>query len=201
MMQDIFAAAHMSTGLSFSALTKAVQSSDVSHVRACLAAMVRAGVLAAQDTTFNDGGREIHYQRYACTPQGNTRFSEIRFPHIDVPAAESGKPRSRKRSSKNRNVPASPRLSKKTINRRSPSTRAQPSLGDALLRALAQWRRLEAERSGKKPFMIASNRVLEEIVQSKPSTPSELLAVHGVGPLLMQRYGSAILSIVNHHGR
>jgi superfamily II DNA helicase RecQ len=45
-------------------------------------------------------------------------------------------------------------------------------------------------------FVIASNRTLAAIVAARPTTPSALLAVPGVGPTTLARYGADWLGIV-----
>jgi ATP-dependent DNA helicase RecQ len=45
-------------------------------------------------------------------------------------------------------------------------------------------------------FCVLSNRTLEAIAAARPRSEDELLDVHGVGPKVVERFGSAILSLI-----
>jgi len=81
---------------------------------------------------------------------------------------------------------------------RAPSA-ARDRLGadDAVLfDALKAWR-LERARADKvSPFIVAYDTVLAQIAERRPRTPAELLAIPGIGPGKVERYGAEILAIV-----
>ncbi|MFP2962934.1 HRDC domain-containing protein [Myxococcus sp. 1LA] len=58
------------------------------------------------------------------------------------------------------------------------------------------WRLAEARKRRVPAFRILTDRVLEAIATSCPENGSELMAIHGVGPSLTERYGAQILSLV-----
>ena len=63
--------------------------------------------------------------------------------------------------------------------------------------ALRAWR-LERARSDKvAPFIIASNALVRAIAERRPTTASELFAIHGMGPTKLDLYGDQILSILD----
>ncbi len=65
---------------------------------------------------------------------------------------------------------------------------------DAALRA---WR-LERARADKvAPFIIASNALVRAIAERRPTTASELFAIHGMGPTKLDLYGDEILALLD----
>jgi DNA topoisomerase-3 len=67
---------------------------------------------------------------------------------------------------------------------------------EALFQALRAWRLAEAKRSGLPAFRVLSDRTLLAIAAESPDDEDALLRVHGIGPALAKRYGSAVLGIV-----
>ena len=68
--------------------------------------------------------------------------------------------------------------------------------GDPMYDALATWRRRRASDEGVPPFHVFANRVLAAIAEAKPCSEAELLAVPGVGPAKLDRYGGEVLNLV-----
>lgn len=73
------------------------------------------------------------------------------------------------------------------------SDRAESS---GLFDRLKALRREIAEGMGVPPFVIFSDKTLEAIAASRPTTDAELLAIQGVGPVKLERYGKEFLSAV-----
>ncbi|MFP2933732.1 HRDC domain-containing protein, partial [Pyxidicoccus sp. 3LG] len=69
-----------------------------------------------------------------------------------------------------------------------------------LVEALKAWRLAEARKRKVPAFRILTDRVLGAIAQARPESGAELLAIHGVGPALTERYGAQILSLVARRG-
>ena len=87
------------------------------------------------------------------------------------------------------------------IGRSSPrgKRREGPELtGDAaaLFEDLRAWRRDEAHEQHVPPYVIFSDRTLEDIARLRPRSSSELLLANGVGDSKLQRYGAAVLKVV-----
>ncbi|MDE0187937.1 MAG: ATP-dependent DNA helicase UvrD2 [bacterium] len=70
----------------------------------------------------------------------------------------------------------------------------------ALYEALREWRLEAARDSGVAAFVVFPNRTLEEIARRRPRSEAELLAVRGVGPSKLARYGGDVLAIVASAG-
>jgi DNA topoisomerase-3 len=67
----------------------------------------------------------------------------------------------------------------------------------ALVEALKAWRLAEARKRKVPAFRILTDRVLGAIAVARPENGRELMAIHGVGPALTERYGTEILSLVS----
>ncbi|MGH9023196.1 MAG: 3'-5' exonuclease, partial [Acidimicrobiia bacterium] len=65
-----------------------------------------------------------------------------------------------------------------------------------VLRALMEWRRGKARASGVPAFVIFHDVTLAALAEARPSSPGELLAIPGIGPLKAERYGKDLLSVV-----
>jgi DNA helicase-2/ATP-dependent DNA helicase PcrA len=80
----------------------------------------------------------------------------------------------------------------------SPTRPSSPAsgAGDPMYDALATWRRRRASDEGVPPFHVFANRVLAAIAEAKPRSEAELLAVPGVGPAKLDRYGDEVLDLV-----
>jgi DNA helicase-2/ATP-dependent DNA helicase PcrA len=76
---------------------------------------------------------------------------------------------------------------------------AQVPADRELFAALKEWRRLEASARGIPAFTIFHDSTLRAIGAARPATRDELLAVAGVGPAKLDRYGDRILAIVAEH--
>jgi DNA helicase-2/ATP-dependent DNA helicase PcrA len=77
------------------------------------------------------------------------------------------------------------------------AARARLGANDALMfDALRAWR-LERARADKvAPFIVAYDTVLAEIADRRPQTDAELLAIPGIGPGKVEKYGAEILRVV-----
>jgi ATP-dependent DNA helicase RecQ len=67
---------------------------------------------------------------------------------------------------------------------------------EALFQRLRELRKELADRQGVPAYIVFSDKVLVEIAVRRPSGPAELLAVPGVGPAKLERYGDTFLTAV-----
>ena len=65
-----------------------------------------------------------------------------------------------------------------------------------LFERLREWRRGVAAEAGLPPYVVFHDTTLAHIAEAKPESRAELRSIPGVGPLKMQRYGEALLEIV-----
>ena len=66
--------------------------------------------------------------------------------------------------------------------------------------ALRAWRLAEARKLGVPAFRILTDKTLHEIVERRPSTAAELLAISGIGIRAVEKYGRQIYRILETHG-
>jgi DNA topoisomerase-3 len=71
---------------------------------------------------------------------------------------------------------------------------------DPLIVALRTWRLAEAKRRSVPAFRIFSDRVLEEIAESRPESEEDLLLIRGISLRLAEQCGAAILKVVAASG-
>jgi len=64
-----------------------------------------------------------------------------------------------------------------------------------LAERLKGWRAAEAKRLGVPAFLVLHDRTLNALAAARPASPHELLAVQGMGPSKIGRFGEAILTL------
>jgi superfamily II DNA helicase RecQ len=69
-----------------------------------------------------------------------------------------------------------------------------------LIDALKAWRRTEAQRRRVPAFRILTDRALNALAVARPGDEVDLLNVPGIGPTIVQKYGSEILGILEKGG-
>ena len=70
-----------------------------------------------------------------------------------------------------------------------------------LYEAIKDWRRHAAEEENVPPYVIFGDRTIEDLILKKPRTVRELLNVFGIGEIKAEKFGSAILHLVENTGR
>jgi ATP-dependent DNA helicase RecQ len=69
-----------------------------------------------------------------------------------------------------------------------------------LFEALRDLRRRLAEERNVPAYVVFSDATLLEMAAAKPTTEAEMLAVSGVGPTKLDRYGAQFISVIRDHG-
>ena len=75
-----------------------------------------------------------------------------------------------------------------------------PAADEPLWEALRELRMTLCREANVPPYVIFHDATLREMVRLRPSSPSELLAVQGVGETKLDRYGKAFLEVLGRHG-
>jgi ATP-dependent DNA helicase RecQ len=70
----------------------------------------------------------------------------------------------------------------------------------ALFASLRALRRRLAEERGVPPYVVFTDATLLAMVATRPATEADLLAVPGVGPAKLERYGEAFLEVLGDTG-
>lgn len=68
-----------------------------------------------------------------------------------------------------------------------------------LFEKLRAWRLALATESGKPAFTVLGNAPLAAIAEAKPTSMADLARIHGMGPMKLEQYGEALLSLVKDH--
>jgi superfamily II DNA helicase RecQ len=66
---------------------------------------------------------------------------------------------------------------------------------EELAAQLKAWRTREAKRLGVPTFLVLNDRTLIGVANARPGTPNQLLAVDGIGPAKVEKFGAAILHL------
>jgi ATP-dependent DNA helicase RecQ len=85
----------------------------------------------------------------------------------------------------------------KTVAELSAVPRTEPSAqNDTLYNALREKRMAIATEMGIPAYCVATNKMLNAVVQMKPTTVDELRTIYGFGPNKVKLYGETILKVV-----
>jgi len=74
-----------------------------------------------------------------------------------------------------------------------------PQVDADLLVALKTWRQKVAYQANLPPHYVLPNATIEELARWRPNCPDALLAVKGIGPAKLERYGEALLALVGRY--
>lgn len=66
----------------------------------------------------------------------------------------------------------------------------------ALIDALKAWRRQRSVEDGVPAYVVATDATLAAIAERRPRSEQELLAVPGIGPARIAKYGDELLAAV-----
>jgi ATP-dependent DNA helicase RecQ len=79
-----------------------------------------------------------------------------------------------------------------------PRALTRPAVAQVELGLLKQWRQ---QRAANQPvYLVATNAVLEEILQRRPRNPQELLQINGVGEAFCEKHGTSLLEALAQQG-
>lgn len=148
-----------------------------------LSALTRAGLVTITEDSFQKDGKKIDFRRASLTTDGRALLRSgleslrefVLLPDEALTAAKSAKKTSK------------------------PKREAGESALEAsaeLVAALKAWRLAEARAKRVPAFRILSDRVLFAIAAARPQAEDDLLAVHGIGPKMAEKYGPEIFKIV-----
>ncbi len=65
--------------------------------------------------------------------------------------------------------------------------------------ALVTWRKDTARAADIPAFVVFDNKTLRAVATARPASPDDLLEVSGIGPVKVERYGAALLEIIDRH--
>ncbi|MCP4659804.1 MAG: RecQ family ATP-dependent DNA helicase, partial [bacterium] len=181
-----------------------------------LSGLVRAELVQTREDSFRKDGRTIHFQRASLTPAGY-RVDDEALERVMV-TVEPKKAKKKAKRAKKKKVAAPRKAAKRktTAPRKAAVRRGQAVEAEAvvehkaprpaaapqaeapseLFEALREWRLGVARKKRIPAFRILTDRTLTAIASARPGDEEGLLAVSGVGPASVRKYGEAILEIV-----
>jgi superfamily II DNA helicase RecQ len=144
-------------------------------------AMAAAGLVLVEDATFEKADEIIRYRKVTLTREGY-KLNE-RTP-VELLLAEGARDRE----------PVKPKRRKPARDKQPEPATFSPEEA-ALEEKLRAWRLAEARKLGRPAFFVFSDRTLRALVQTRPTTLEELLAVEGIGPTKAKMFGQELLQI------
>jgi len=162
-----------------------------------LGAMVQASLIEIEDAEFEKDGQVLRYRKVRLTPRG----LEIR-PHSPLELLISdgivdefvGRAHIKPRDRKAKPLPSSERASGSKSVRPVPPEKLT-AVEEALAVRLREWRASEAKRLKVPAYLVIHDRTLMAVAQARPKNPRELLAIDGIGPGKVERFGEQLLSL------
>lgn len=73
------------------------------------------------------------------------------------------------------------------------------NLDESLLEVLKTWRSVEGKTRSVPLYMIASNKTLDALATTSPTSSQQLMTITGVGPKMVERYGEELISLIKEH--
>ncbi len=70
------------------------------------------------------------------------------------------------------------------------------SYDEALFERLREWRKARADEDEVPAFVVFTDATLQLIAEQRPTSAAALLRISGVGPAKLERYGDALLAVV-----
>ena len=149
-----------------------------------LGALGQARVVFVEDDSFQKDGETIRYQRAGLTPSGRRRGIDLAG-QVLLPDDPPDEPKARRK-------------------RKAAASTVELSEADAdpeLVETLRAWRLEEARKKRWPAYTVLQNRSLIAVAAGRPANRDELLAIPGIGPATVKRYGAALLRIVAAAGK
>ena len=151
-----------------------------------LGALARAGTVKVAGDEFEKDGKMIPFQRVWLVRKDGSTAAPLRIIVTPPPSAKGRRGKGR------RAKPGKPVRARGTRTKKAPAS----PLGSPLEAALRTWRTTEAKKRGVPAFRILTDRTLTGIVEARPQSEAQLLAVSGMGMALVAKYGRTLLALV-----
>ena len=72
--------------------------------------------------------------------------------------------------------------------------------GEALAARIREWRAAEARRLRVPAYVVLHDRTVNALAKARPGNPKQLLAIDGMGPAKVEKFGEAILELCGVRG-
>jgi DNA topoisomerase-3 len=152
-----------------------------------LSALARARMLELRQSEFEKDGKVISFRKVHLQGPGRAANAET-LAEVEI----DGEPMGTGGGARPARV-RKPKTAPRESRARTEGASELPSEMPKLFTHLREWRLEEARRKGVPAFRILSDRVLFEICEQMPTSEAALLQVRGIGPKLVQQYGSELI--------
>jgi RecQ family ATP-dependent DNA helicase len=190
---DILNSLRGTTGKSLGRLLKEVPGNltrkELDHY---LGALAKAGLVTVEDAEWIKDGETILFRKASATAKGEGLEAGSKL-GIRLPSAPGGSGKTGRAGRE----PAQLGL-RDGKEREKKAAKPEPALtaeSQRLEQVLKEWRTGLAKRQGVPPFVILHDRTLREIAAARPGNLNELLAITGMGPTKVDKYGSQIVEM------
>ena len=170
-----------------------------------LNAMARAGLIEIENAEFEKDGRVIPFRRISLTEDGERvrpttplplligdgvveEFSPVR----EAPARERKK---KKAKTTERGTSTGVAREAKKARAAEPEILELDREATALAEKLKEWCTSEARRLRLPPYFILNDQTLKRVAAARPRNQNQLMAIDGLGPSKVEKFGAAILEL------
>ena len=164
-----------------------------------LDAMVRAGLIEIENAEYEKDGEVRRFRKVRLTEAGLETRATTPLPLlISDGVVEEFTARAESKAREKKAKAAAGRSSKK-LEADSETTVLSPE-GEALAARLREWRVGEAKRLGVPAYVVLHDRTLNALAHDRPANPKQLLAINGMGPAKVEKFGETILALCRAAG-
>ena len=149
-----------------------------------LGALAQSRIVFVEEDSFQKDGETIRYQRAGLTPSGRRRGVDL-AEQVLLPDDPPDEPPARRRRGG-------------TV---APIEFTESDADPALVEAMREWRGKVAREKRLPAYTVLHNRTMVAVAAARPADRNQLLAIPGIGPTTVKRYGGALLRIVAAAGK
>jgi RecQ family ATP-dependent DNA helicase len=159
-----------------------------------LDAMARAGLIEIEEAEFEKDGAVIRFRKVRLTEAGLElrAGTQVELLLSDGIVEEFGGQSAAPARTKKAKAAAKAGTGKKDEGTEPAQLSAE---GEAVAARLKEWRAAEAKRLGVPAYVVLHDRTLAALAAARPKNPNEMLAISGMGPAKVERFGEAILGL------
>jgi superfamily II DNA helicase RecQ len=153
-----------------------------------LDAMLRARLIAIEDAEFEKDGRVIPFRKISLSEAGFALrpTTPVELLISDGVVEELAATAKSSRSRQSKPLKAAAEILPASQN---------PAAAQALAARLREWRSAEARRLGVPAYLVLHDRSLVALAEHRPANTNQLLAIEGIGPAKVEKFGAAILDL------
>jgi superfamily II DNA helicase RecQ len=169
-----------------------------------LGALVQAGLVEIEEAVFEKNGEVLKFRKVRLTEAARRPGAiPAEFLISDGIVAEfGGRAGAASRAKKGRVAKgavlagaAKPEAGRAGGSKTSPLPAALTAKEEALVARIKEWRASEAKRLRVPAYVVMHDRTVTALALARPANPRELLAVDGMGPAKVEKFGEAILGL------